>query len=161
MRPLQLASYAGIHVTHHIAEFLDAWKAEIHATVADSLLLIGICTPELACRANVYTSAAEPALLRFHVERSSQAAMFAAPTEADSPASHLFSTHSCAASAEYTVFPFLSEALLMYVELGSKVLNDFRLRARCQQQLDYHFSGGNDTLRSRSDFDTLLGRIST
>jgi hypothetical protein len=108
------ASDAWLHVAHHVVELFlfNTWRTEICAPAADCILRLIECASQLAGRAYVDTTAADPANVGFYIEGRSDTAFLASPPEADGIRRHLFLAHTHTPPAHNTVLVLLPEALL-------------------------------------------------
>ena len=120
-----LTSHTGIHVAHHVGEllFFDTGWAQIGTPTAYGLFGFCVRASQFAGRTNVDTTPAQPAVLRFDIERRANAAVLAPAAEADGLGNHLFLTHPDTTPAQDAIFVFLFESLLPYFVFGGQVLD--------------------------------------
>src|SRR5450756_1969230 len=132
LRCLLLANFTGDtrrHVTHQIVELrlFQTRRPQVGAGAADRLFRLVVSAAKLAGGTDIHAAAAQAADLGRNVEGRADAAVFAAPAEADRLGHHLFRAHAHAQAAQNAIFVLLAEALPADIVGRRQVLNDLCL----------------------------------
>src|SRR4030042_2942595 len=89
-----------VHPALEVVVVVQAGRVHGQAAVAEGRLRVRALAAELANGADVHAGAAQPALLRAHVERRRDLPLVAPLLEADGPRVHLLRAHPDAQAAE-------------------------------------------------------------